>query len=258
MLGESDDTSVGAALTKAFPKLPAKVQTVAFDAVLKRADWANAFLDAVKAKEIDPSTLGPANTSRLRSHPDKAVAKRAVKLLDEFNPLVKAKKDAIEKLFPIASQKGDAKHGKELFTTTCAICHNFHGAGAEIGPILTGMGTHGASELITAIVDPNAEVDPSFTQWNIETKDGQAYAGVIASENPTSITLKSLAGVQEVKTADIKSRVNTHRSLMPEGFEGLGGEALRDIITYLQVEDGGRFRILDLHDAFTTSTSGGL
>lgn len=258
VLGESDDASVGAALTKAFPKLPAKVQTVAFDAVLKRADWSNAFLDAVKAKEIDLTTLGPANTSRLRSHPDKAVAKRAVKLLDEINPLVKAKKDAIEKLFPIASQKGDAKRGKELFTTTCAICHNFHGAGAEIGPILTGMGTHGASELITAIVDPNAEVDPSFVQWNIETKDGQAYAGVIASENPTSITLKSLAGVQEVKTADIKSRVNTHRSLMPEGFEGLGGEALRDIITYLQVEDGGRFRILDLRDAFTTSTSGGL
>lgn len=258
VLAESDDSSIGVALTKAYPKLPAQAQTAAFDAVLKRADWANAFLDAIKAKEIDVPTLGPTNTSRLRSHPDKAVAKRAVKLLDEFNPLAKAKKDAIEKLLPIASQKGDARHGKELFTTTCAICHNFHGAGAEIGPILTGMGTHGANELITAIVDPNAEVDPSFTQWNIETKDGQAYAGVIAAENPTSITLKSLAGVQEVKVADIKTRVNTHRSLMPEGFEGLGGEALRDIISYLQAEDGGRFRILDLRDAFTASTASGL
>ncbi|EDY19513.1 conserved hypothetical protein [Chthoniobacter flavus Ellin428] len=120
------------------------------------------------------------------------------------------------------------------------------------------MGAHGASELLVAIVDPNAEVDPSFVQWNIETKDGQAYAGVISSENPTTITMKSLAGVQQIKTADIKSRTNTGRSLMPEGFEGIGADALRDIITYLQSVDGSRFRTLDLHDAFTTSTSSGM
>ena len=257
-LGETDDASVGAALAAAYPKLPADVQPAAFDAVLKRADWSNAFLDAVKAKEIDPTTLGPASAFRLRAHPDKAVAKRATALLDELNPLAKAKKEAVAKLLPIAEQKGDAEHGKQLFTTTCTVCHNFHGVGADIGPGLTGMGTHGAEELLVAIVDPNAEVDPSFVQWNIETKDGQTYAGVIATENPATITLKSLAGVQQIKTADIKSKVNTGRSLMPEGFEGLGGEALRDIITYLQSVDGAHFRILDLHGAFTASTSGGI
>jgi putative heme-binding domain-containing protein len=120
------------------------------------------------------------------------------------------------------------------------------------------MGTHGTGELLTAIVDPNAEVDPSFVTWNIETKDGQSYAGIIASENPTSITLKSLAGVQEVKTANIKSRVNTGRSLMPEGFEGLGGEQIRDIIAYMQSVDGGKFRSVDLSKAFTANTNRGL
>ncbi|MEP6668541.1 MAG: PVC-type heme-binding CxxCH protein [Chthoniobacter sp.] len=258
VLADTDDPSVGPALAAVYGKLPLQAQVGAFEAVLKRADWTNAFLDAIKAKQIDFAMLGPANAFRLRAHPDKAVAKRASALFDELNPLVKAKKDAIAKLLPIAEQKGDAERGKQLFTTTCTICHNFHGAGAEIGPILTGMGTHGANELLTAIVDPNAEVDPSFVQWNIETKDGQAYAGVIAAENPASITLKSLAGVQQVKTADIKSRVNTGRSLMPEGFDGLGGEALRDIITYLQSVDGAHFRTLDLRNAFTASTSGGL
>ncbi len=258
VLGETDDASVGVALTAAYAQLPANVQPAAFDALLKRADWTNALLDAVNDKKVDPAMLGPAGAFRLRSHPDKAVAKRATAILDELNPLARAKKDAIARLLPVAEQKGDAEHGKQLFTTTCAICHNFHGAGAEIGPILTGMGTHGVNELLTAIVDPNAEVDPSFVQWNIETKDGQAYAGVIAAENPASLTLKSLAGVQQVKTEDIKTRVNTGRSLMPEGFDGLGGEALRDIITYLQSVDGAHFRSLDLREAFTATTSGGL
>ncbi len=257
-LGETDDASVGVALSTAYSTLPADAQAGAFDAVLKRADWSNAFLDAVKSKQVDVATIGPANAFRLRSHPDKAVAKRAVALFDELNPTAKLKKDAIAKLMPVVEQKGDVEKGKQLFTTTCAICHKFGDFGADVGPGLTGMGAHGPSELLGAIVDPNAEVDPAFTQWNIETKDGGIFAGIIAAENPASITLKSLAGVQEVKVAAIKSRVNTGRSLMPEGFDGLGGEAMRDIIAYMQSVDGGRFRTLDLRDAFTASTSTGL
>ncbi|MEQ1861681.1 MAG: ThuA domain-containing protein, partial [Chthoniobacteraceae bacterium] len=257
-LADVDDRAVGEALAGAFGQLPPDARTVAFDTLLKRADWTLAFLDAVKAKKVDVTTLGPANAFRLRTHADKKVAERAGKLLDELNPLAKAKKDAIAKLAPLVEQKGDVANGKTLFTTACAICHEFAGAGAKIGPGLTGMGSHGAGELLSAIVDPNAEVDPSFVGWNLETKDGQLFNGVIESENPTTITLKSLAGVQQVKVADIKKRENTGRSLMPEGFEGLGGEGLRDIIAYMQSVDGGRFRTLDLREAFTASTSTGL
>ncbi len=257
-LGEVDDRAVGETLAKAFAQLPPEARTVAFDTLLKRADWSDAFLDVLQAKTVEVASLGPANAYRLRTHADKKVANRAGKLLDELNPLAKAKKDAIAKLMPEVEKKGDPAKGKVLFNTTCAVCHNFNGFGANIGPGLTGMGSHGPSELITAIVDPNAEVDPSFVAWNLETKDGQLFNGVIESENPTTITLKSLAGVQQVKVAEIKKRENTGRSLMPEGFDGLGGEALRDIIAYMQSVDGGRFRTLDLRDAFTASTTTGL
>jgi putative membrane-bound dehydrogenase-like protein len=257
-LGETGDASVGTALASAYGKLSADAQPVAFDTLLKRPEWALAFLDAVASKQLDVTTLGPASAARLRTHPDRAVSKRATQMLDELNPLAKAKKDAIAKLIGIVEQPGDAVKGKAAFTLTCAICHKFGDAGADVGPGLTGMGAHAASELLSAIVDPNAEVDPSFTAWNIETRDGQAFAGVIASENPASITLKSLAGVQEIKVKDIKTRVNTGRSLMPEGFEGLGGEPLRDIIAYMQSVDGGKFRVVDLRDAFTATTALGL
>jgi putative membrane-bound dehydrogenase-like protein len=257
-LGDVDDRAVGETLAGAFAKLPTEARTVAFDTLLKRADWSGAFLDVLQEKKVEVASLGPANAYRLRTHADKNVAQRASKLLDELNPLAKAKKDAIAKLMPLVEQKGDPAKGKELFNTTCAVCHNFNGFGANIGPGLTGMGSHGPSELITAIVDPNAEVDPSFVAWNLETKDGQLFNGVIESENPTTITLKSLAGVQQVKVADIRKRENTGRSLMPEGFDGLGGEPLRDIIAYMQSVDGGRFRTIDLRDAFTASTTTGL
>lgn len=257
-LAEAPDSAVGQALALNYSKLPTEAQGAAFDAILKRPDWSIAFLDAVKARQVDPATLGPASAFRLRTHPDRDVAKKANAMLDELNPMAKMKKETIAKLSQVVDQKGDAAKGKTLFTTTCAICHKFGDAGADIGPGLTGMGTHGAGELLSAIVDPNAEVDPSFVTWNIETKDGQSYAGIIVAENPSSITMKSLAGTQEIKVANIKDRVNTGRSLMPEGFEGLGGEQLRDIITYMQSVDGGKFRAIDLSKAFTASTSRGL
>ena len=63
--------------------------------------------------------------------------------------------------------------------------------------------------------------------------------------------------MEEIKIADIKSRVNTGRSLMPEGFEGLGGEPLRDLLAYICGADALKFRMLDLSKAFTTTSAHG-
>ncbi len=257
-LGKTNDPAVGAAISANFGTLSPEAQTAAFEAMLKRADWALAFLDAVEAKKVDPAVLGPANTHRLRTHPDGSVAKRANTMLEALNPMAKAKNEAIAKLLPLVEKPGNAANGKALFTATCATCHKFGDIGTDIGPNLTGMGSHGPGELLTAIVDPNREVDPSFTAWNIETKDGQFFAGIVARENREAVVIKSLAGQQEVKTAAIKSRVNTGKSLMPEGFDGLGGDMLRDIIAYMVSVDGGKFRTLDLREAFTASSLRGL
>jgi putative membrane-bound dehydrogenase-like protein len=257
-LGETGDAAVGPALAAGFAKLPAEAQTVAFNAVVKRADWSIAFLDAIKAKTVDVAVLGPANVFRLRSHPDKEVSQRANAMLDTLMPGMKEKAEMIAKLLPEVEKKPNLEMGKTMFTVQCATCHKFGNAGAEVGPNLTGMGAHGAGELLAAIVDPNAEVDPSFTAWNIETKDGQAFAGVIARENPTSLFLKFQGGEKEIKTADIKTRINTGRSLMPDVLGQLGPEMMRDIIGYMQATDGGKYRTLDLRNAFTASTSLGL
>jgi hypothetical protein len=76
-------------------------------------------------------------------------------------------------------------------------------------------------------------------------------------KNRTSITLRNNAGENVLKTSDIKDRRNTGRSLMPEGFEALGPEALRDIMTYMCGNES-RFRILDLRPAFTAISTEGI
>ena len=252
-LGESGNVSE---LVTAFGDLKPALQAKAFDEILKRPEATLALLGAIKDGKFKPADLGPANVSRLRSHPNKQVAKAAASLMDTLSPQTKEKNALIAKLIPDVEKQGDPAKGKVVFAG-CAVCHQLNGEGRLVGPPLTGMGAHGPAELIVHIVDPNREVDPSFWAWNITKKNGEVQSGVIAAENNASITLRTISAELEIKKDDIATRENTRRSLMPEGFEALGPEALRDLLAYICGSET-RYRIVDLKNAYTADTRRGL
>ncbi|HEY6166961.1 MAG TPA: PVC-type heme-binding CxxCH protein [Verrucomicrobiae bacterium] len=257
-IGALPDDNLGVALVKALPQLPAEPQSIALDQLLKRASWSSALLDALDSGAVEPSLLGPANVHRLRLHPNATVAKRANGIMDKLRgPEAKEKAALIAKFTPEVEKPGNAARGKELYTANCATCHQLGTLGNLVGPPLTGMGAHGPAELLGHILDPNKEVDFSFVAISIETKDGETYDGVIARENPTMVALRNAAGEKEILKANIAARRNTGRSLMPEGFEALGADGLRDILAFI-CADYARFRIVDLAAAFTADSRAGL
>jgi putative membrane-bound dehydrogenase-like protein len=257
-LGGTADPAVAPLLADAFPKLAPELQEAAFAQIVKRGDWSLALVEALKDGKVTLATLGPASVHRLRTHSDRAVAKRAGEVIEELRgPEAKEKGALIAKFIPEVEKAGNVENGKKLFVQNCAVCHKLNGEGKEVGPDLSGMGAHGPAELLTAILDPNREVDPSFIAWSFETKDGETYDGVIAGENRSAVTVRNNSGETSVKTADIRSRRNTGRSLMPEGFEALGAEALRDMLTYVCGSDA-KYRIIDLRSAFTANSTEGI
>jgi putative heme-binding domain-containing protein len=223
--------------------------------MLKRPEATGALLDAVKAGSIDRAIFAPGDVARLRSHPNKQIAKRANDLFKVNN----AAKDAIiAKLVPEVEKPGNAAQGKMLFTAACAICHKLGDIGVAVGPPLDGMGAHGPAELLVHIVDPNREVDPSFWAFNITTKKGETLVGVVTSENSATVTLATQVGLREIAKSDIDKRENTRRSLMPEGLDALGPEPLRDILAFICGDAMKQFRILHLADAFTADSRDGV
>jgi putative heme-binding domain-containing protein len=256
-LGETGDPQAGILLIEAFDGLSGPAQTAAFEALLPKPEWTSAFLDAAEAGKVKLTTLGPANLFRLRSHPQKEIAERAAAVIGKVMKPNADKEKLIAQLAPLVSQPGNAARGKELFTAACAVCHKLGDLGKEIGPVLTGIGAHGPEQLLVSIVDPNRVIDAGYEAYNVETTDGQFQTGLLASENEARVVLRGPAGDVEVPKVKIKSSVNTHRSLMPEGFEGLGAEALRDILTFI-CGDQARFRVLELTQAFTADTRRGL
>jgi putative membrane-bound dehydrogenase-like protein len=245
---EVDATLIGAATKTRFPAV--------FDQIMRRQESTVAVLEALEAGRITLAQLGPGNVARLRTHPKKDMAARAATLIDRLTPNARERAEALAALAPEVEKPGDAAKGKVLFTGACATCHKLGDLGKEVGPPLNGMGVHARSELLNHIIDPNREVDPSYWQWNVTTKKGETLVGVIAAENATGITLRSPSGDVEVKEDDIASRENTRRSLMPEGFDAMGADALRDILSFIAAGDQ-RFRIVDLRKAYTASSRRG-
>jgi putative membrane-bound dehydrogenase-like protein len=256
MIGATDFSLKMAML---FNELSPAIRMAAFDEIVKRPAATLGLLKGVEGGTIDSKDIGPGNVARLRSHPDKAVSTRANALLDKLMPGAKEKAEIIAKFLPEVSKPGNAANGKVMFTAACAVCHKFGDVGkVEVGPTLTGMGSHGAAELLVHIIDPNREVDPTYWQWNITTKKGETLAGVITTENNASLRLRNQGGDTEVRKDDIAARINTHRSLMPEGLDGLGADNLRDILAYMTEVDAGNHRVLDLRAAYTADARRGL
>jgi putative membrane-bound dehydrogenase-like protein len=233
------------------------VSAPVFEQVMKRPESTLALLNAIKANRIAPAQLGPANLARLRTHPSRQIAQQAADLLAALTPQARQRAEVVAALLPEVEKPGDAERGKVLFTAACASCHRLGNLGkSEVGPPLTGMGAHGRGELLAHIVDPNREVDPSYWQWNVTTKRGETLVGVIASENAAGLTLRSAAGDVEIRKEDIAVRENTRRSLMPEGLDSMGAEALRDILAFIAAGDQ-KFRVIDLRQAYTASSRRG-
>jgi putative heme-binding domain-containing protein len=230
-VGDAAGADADAVLIEALART---ASTAVFNQLLRRPESALALVGAFKRGAITAAALDPAAVARLRNHPNKQVASEATAYLDSAASSARARSDIIAALLPAVEQPGNATRGRDLFAAACATCHKLGGLGAtDVGPPLDGMGAHPPSELLTHILDPNRQVDPSFWQVNVTTRRGETMAGVVASENATTLTLRNPSGSVEIAKTDILTRETTRRSLMPEGLDALGADALRDILTFM-------------------------
>ena len=169
----------------------------------------------------------------------------AQKLLDQHKalhaPAKTAGKDAPallvtpEDIEALAVRAGNPKRGKAVFQKFCFACHKAGDVGIDFGPGLSEIGDKlPKSELILAIVKPNAGISFDYEGWTIETKQGSFLAGIV-SESDEELTVRMVGGVsQKVKKADVSKRVKMKASLMPEGLHlAMSEKDLVDLVEFL-------------------------
>jgi putative heme-binding domain-containing protein len=234
-LSQSTRPEVGAAVVERWKTLTPTVQRAALNLMLRKSAWTPALLDGIEKGAVNVKDLATEQWQALRNNPDRQLASRAATLEKATgrapNP---DKKKLIDSLLPSVQAKGDVAHGKEVFTKNCAVCHTIEGQGGKVGPDLTGIGARPRVDLLAEVLDPNRSVEGTYRQWLAQTGTGDVIAGRLLSENEVAVELIDATGkVHELQRKDMRRLLASDLSVMPEGFEQLPPQDLKDLLEYL-------------------------
>ncbi|SIO65583.1 putative membrane-bound dehydrogenase domain-containing protein [Singulisphaera sp. GP187] len=220
-------------LIATWPQLAPALRGATIDGLLARPSSTQALLTALESKAIVSAEIDATHRQRLLAQTDPVLQERAEKVLSTVRPRGRA--EVLNAYRPASEQTGDPTRGKVLFGKICASCHKFDGQGHEVGPDLAALTDTTPDAFLTAILDPNREVDARYAGYTAAVTDGRVVTGLIAAETGNAITLKRQEGVLDViLRADLEELKTTGQSLMPEGLENdLKPADLSDLIAYL-------------------------
>ena len=214
------------------PKLGKAVQMQAARVIGNAYPTEEFVLDLLDKKKIGPAYI-PLVVESLQKAWRKSIRMKANSYLDKHQTETKKTHPATAELIKMS---GDAVKGKVVFTNSCAMCHVVNNEGIELGPKLSEIGSKLSKEgLYMSILHPNAGIGFGYETFEVKTKSGDTYQGIIVSKNETDIVLRIPGGlVKSFKTSALKSYKQIPESLMPEGLaDGMNTTELVDLIEYL-------------------------
>jgi putative heme-binding domain-containing protein len=219
-------------LTKARGLAPL-AQAEAVVTLFSREPWTLDLLRAVKSGNADPVPIDPARRSLLLGHKNREIAALAREIFGEGPASGQA---ALVTFAPALKLSGDAARGRQVFDKLCITCHRLDDRGSAVGPDLSSTQFGDAEALLTHILDPNRYVAPNYVQYIVSDKNGRLYAGLIASETASSLTLRRAEGAEDtILRSQIEDLSSTGKSIMPEDFASrLTHQDAADLISCLQ------------------------
>jgi uncharacterized repeat protein (TIGR03806 family) len=140
----------------------------------------------------------------------------------------------------ILALRGDRERGRLVFTTDaaagCKSCHKAGDVGETVGPDLTKIGAkYNKPALLDQILDPSKSIEPQYTSYLLETKDGRVMSGLAVERTRDAVVIKDARGQTiKVATADVDRLVPQSRSLMPELLlRDLTAQQVADLLEFL-------------------------
>jgi putative heme-binding domain-containing protein len=258
-LRASQSPNLGPAIVEKMEGWSPTTRTAALSLLLSRPESTRALLDGLEKGQVQLGELALDQKQALAGHPNPRISGRARRLLERGGALPNAdRQKVIDELISVTKRTGDATAGKAVFKKHCATCHTHNGEGNQIGPDLSGVAVHPKDHLIVDILDPSRSVEGNFRVYQVVTKDGRNFNGLLASESKTAIELIDAEAKKHVlQRDDIDVLSASNKSLMPEGFEKqMSPDELANLLEFLTQR--GRYLPLPLDKAATIVSTRGM
>ena len=213
-------------------------------ALASNAAGGKALLAAVAAGKADKALLSPLVVRQLKSLGDQDLDGQLAAVVGVVNATkadfakTKAKYEAMLK--PEAVRKGDIAAGRQLFTTSCGICHTFGYIGNQVGPGLAGSNIGKLDYFLENVLNPNGVIGKDYQLNVFKLKGGATMSGIVQFEDAQSFRLAMPGGAKfTVAKGEVEKREILPMSLMPEGLlDALTKEQVINLVAYLQFPDG--------------------
>ncbi|MDB6028327.1 MAG: putative rane-bound dehydrogenase [Verrucomicrobiales bacterium] len=212
------------------------IRDAAVTAIVGRSNQVELLFTAIEKGDVQAWTINGDKRNQLMHSKDDKIKERATALFKDMNAGDRMK--VYEEFKAVLSLHRNPANGHAMFQRTCTPCHTFAGEGKTVGPDLTGIRNQPDDVLLLHIMVPEFEIMPTYTLYNVETKDGNSISGLLATDTPTTITLRQAGGIEEqVPRAKIATMASSRLSLMPQELEKtMTKQELADLIGFLKGE----------------------
>lgn len=138
------------------------------------------------------------------------------------------------------SLPGTAASGEKLFNgkAGCRGCHALAGNGGLSGPDLAGIGARrGPAFLRAKLLDPAANVPPSYRRVTVTTRDGKSLSGVRVNEDTWSIQIQDSSGrFHSFFKNELRSLDSQKTTPMPSYASRLTDAERDDLVAFLSAQ----------------------
>lgn len=221
-LGASADERAGAALLQMWPSLTPPARAKVLEAVFDSGDRLSALLDAIESGMVHRGDISVIQRDQMIKSARRNVAQRAERLFAEESASDAELQVRLDLYQKALAGSADVNRGRQVYAQHCVICHKLNEEGNEVGPALGSSVNQPDESILLNIFDPGGKIDPEYKLYLVVTKDDKSFAGVLASESPTSVTLKRADGANDVILRNsIRSMVASEVSLMPANLHEL-------------------------------------
>ena len=147
--------------------------------------------------------------------------------------------DEMNAMMQRIAKEGNPHRGEKVYRRAalqCIVCHAIGGAGGIIGPDLVSIGSSAPVDyLVESLLEPSKKIKEGYHTTLVTLKNGDSFAGAIASEDNNELVIRDAAGKENrLPKSEITNKIISPVSLMPPALTAsLREDEFIDLVRFL-------------------------